>query len=269
VTEEPIREGNGLYDWQTAYGVDETVIIGFDHRLRLSQIPPPMLAWSLELCRIRIGSLNQNPHLKNIMFWTDGNNRVGKQGFVHPQWHITSETTVYQRLLEEVGQCCDYFFIQDKQRCLLCDIMREEIKYQERLIVQTEYFLAFAPQGARYPFETWIVPRQHQAYIENGQYTLGDLQELSSLIQGLLRQLEKVLGERFLFTLVLFNAPQRMSPTAFNQPSLSNLPTDFLSRAYHWRLRLKPLLGIGTLREDATGECINPILPEIAAGMLR
>lgn len=54
---------------------------------------------------------------------------------------------------------CTKEFFDRTGKCSLCDIRSKEI-----LIDETRHFFSIAPFAASYPFEIWIVPREHISY---------------------------------------------------------------------------------------------------------
>src|SRR4029079_7095776 len=55
---------------------------------------------------------------------------------------------------------------KDKERCVFCDIVRQEIGAGTRLIHENEDIVALAPYASRVPFETWLIPRNHASRFE-------------------------------------------------------------------------------------------------------
>ena len=62
----------------------------------------------------------------------------------------------------------------------MCDIINQETTLRERIIYQNRYFLALAPFAARFPFETWIIPKVHSS-----DYTKASNEELQFLAKAL------------------------------------------------------------------------------------
>ena len=62
--------------------------------------------------------------------------------------------------MEEMNGCRECYRFRD--RCLLCDIVVQEMDQKVRIVEETGEFLAFSPYAPRFPFETWIVPKRHQ-----------------------------------------------------------------------------------------------------------
>ena len=47
------------------------------------------------------------------------------------------------------------------ERCLFCDMIRQEKASGERVVVETQHFLAITPFASRFPFELWVLPKHH------------------------------------------------------------------------------------------------------------
>ena len=54
-----------------------------------------------------------------------------------------------------------------KERCVFCDILRQETREGQRLIAENADIVAVAPYAPRFPFETWLLPRRHEAHFDN------------------------------------------------------------------------------------------------------
>ena len=58
-----------------------------------------------------------------------------------------------------------------KERCIYCDILRQESSEGARVVLENPEFLCIAPYAARFPFEMWILPKRHAGYFEECQRT--------------------------------------------------------------------------------------------------
>jgi UDPglucose--hexose-1-phosphate uridylyltransferase len=43
--------------------------------------------------------------------------------------------------------------------CLFCDLVQEEQTLQERVVLESEYFLVFVPYAPQSTYETWVIPK--------------------------------------------------------------------------------------------------------------
>jgi UDPglucose--hexose-1-phosphate uridylyltransferase len=146
---------------------------------------------------------------------------------------------------------------QLKERCVFCDILREELAIESRLIQVTDRFVSLSPYASRHPFESWILPREHAMNFES----LGgaDIDDLAAVLISLLRRLERVLPEPS-YNLFLYSGPNHaVHPKRW--PTLAN---DF-----HWHIQILPRLVHVAGFEVGSGFYANPVTPEQAAAVLR
>ena len=54
-----------------------------------------------------------------------------------------------------------------KERCVFCDIIRQETERATRVISENEDFIAMSPYAPRFPFETWMLPKRHESAFED------------------------------------------------------------------------------------------------------
>ena len=52
-----------------------------------------------------------------------------------------------------------------KERCLICDLIAQEMEDGRRLVAVTDHTVALAPYASRFPFELWVLPRRHGAAV--------------------------------------------------------------------------------------------------------
>src|SRR5205807_4893912 len=55
----------------------------------------------------------------------------------------------------------------DKERCVFCDILRQETSAGTRIIHENEEFVSLSPYASRVPFETWVLPKRHASRYED------------------------------------------------------------------------------------------------------
>ena len=131
--------------------------------------------------------------------------------------------------------------------CILCDIIREEEKGNARVIMSTENFIAFSPFASRLPYESWIVPKNHQPSFEKNL----SLEELAEVMTGLLGRYKERLGD-----------------PPFNY-WIHTYPLHGESRPYHWHIEILPRLTMTGGLELGAGVWVNTVPPEDAAAWLR
>jgi UDPglucose--hexose-1-phosphate uridylyltransferase len=139
---------------------------------------------------------------------------------------------------------------QMKERCVWCDVVRQERRDRRRLITEAKGFVAVAPYAPRFPFETWILPERHRSAFEESD--VDEIRGLAAMVVDFLRRMNTVLGTPP-FNFMLHTAP------------LHDGPLDH----FHWHLEVIPKLTRVAGYEWGSGFFINPVPPEDAAAALR
>lgn len=241
------REGEGLYDKMSGIGAHEVLIETPDHVLSLSELPEKSvedLFWGF---RDRINDLKKDRRLRYIILFKNHGEAAGAS-LEHTHSQLIALPVVPKRVQEEIDGTKRYFDFKD--RCIYCDIVRQELEENSRLILETEQLAVVSPYAPRFPFETWIIPKRHVSHFEDAD--IGTIQSLGSVTHTLVRKLEKVL-EMPPYNFVVHTAPVQESAMLH----------------YHWHMEIIPKLTRVAGFEWGTGFYINPTPPEEAAQFLK
>jgi len=141
-------------------------------------------------------------------------------------------------------------FYNYRGRCVYCDIVQQELATEKRIVMDFPSFVAFCPFASRFPFETWILPKNHASHFENIQKN--EVEELSSVMRQVIIKIEAALDQPA-YNYIIHTAP-------FDTQELSH---------YHWHIEIMPSITKTAGFEWGTGFYINPVPPEDAAAFLR
>ncbi len=141
-------------------------------------------------------------------------------------------------------------FFNYRGRCVYCDMVQQELATEKRIVSDTPGFLAFCPFASRFPFETWILPKNHASHFENIQKN--EVEELSGVMRNVIVKIEAALDQPA-YNYIVHTAP-------FDTQELAH---------YHWHIEIMPSLTKTAGFEWGTGFYINPVPPEEAAAFLR
>jgi UDPglucose--hexose-1-phosphate uridylyltransferase len=207
----------------------------------------------LWMYRDRLRDLKKDPAIRDILI----TRRYKKPGsrISHPYSRVVAVPVIFDDVRRQLIQCREYY--EYKRRCVFCDIIRQEVADEERVIRLTSHFVALVPYAARSPYEAWILPRQHACAYEQA-LTPDAVADLAALLRGHFRTLARIPGDPS-FEMVLYTAPNQAAKL---------LPGEWSSIAedYHWHLEITPspdrLSRIGGIH-------VNDVPPEEAARRLR
>jgi len=241
------REGDGIFDKMQGIGAHEVIIESPDHFLSTAELPEKAIEQVLWAFRDRVLDLKKDKRLKYILLFKNHGEPAGAT-LEHTHSQLIALPVVPKRVTEEVEVSGQYY--KFKERCVFCDMIRQEAKDGSRVVTETEKFLVIEPYAARFPFETWILPKQHRSHFEEVDHA--GLQNLAWVLKSTLRKLEKVL-EHPPYNFLIHTAPLQESANPF----------------YHWHIEIIPKLTRVAGFEWGTGFYINPTPPEESAQFLR
>ena len=228
---EPGRRGDGLYDTMHSVGAHELLVENPRHDHHLWNASDPEIEWFLRLAAERIFDLKRDPRIKYISLFKDYGAHAGQE-FAHPTSQITATMFVPRRVLYELRAGREYFL--SKERCVFCDIIHQEERQALRVIEARGDYLALCPYAPRVPYETWILPRSHEAAFERTALVRqGQLADLAALLRRTLQRVRTVTEE---FHLVLHTSPNHLHPSK----TLGYWKT--IDDDYHWHIEILPIL---------------------------
>lgn len=255
---EPGRRGDGIYDRMGSVGAHEVLVENRVHDRHLWKAADEEIARFLRLAAERILDLKRDPRIKYVSLFKDYGKNAGQE-FSHPTSQITATMFVPRRVLYELRAGREYF--QSKERCVFCDIIHQEERQGLRLIETRGDYLAFAPYAPRVPYETWILPRNHEAGFERtGLNKPGLRTNLAALLRCTLQRLRSVTAE---FHLVLHTSPNSLHPSK----ALGYWRT--IDEDYHWHIEIMPVLSSKAKSYTYKEVYYSPVSSETAVKQLR
>ena len=241
------RQGDGIYDKMNGVGAHEGIIETPDHFKDLADLEIRAIRDVFWIFRERVLDLKKDVRLKYTMIFKNQGMSAGAS-LEHTHSQLIATPIIPKRVLEEMDGAQKYHNF--KERCIFCDMIRQEIKDNVRVVYEEDFFLAIEPYAPRFPFETWILPKNHNSHFE--KISDEKLKHLAIIIKEVLGRVNVALNNPP-FNFVIHSAPLQ----------------DGLLDYYHWHIEFMPKLTRVAGFEWGTGFYINPTGPEDAAKYLR
>lgn len=252
------RRGDGLYDRMRTVGAHEVLIENPRHDGHMWNASDADVEQFLRLAALRIQDLKRDSRLKYVSIFKNHGEASGQE-FDHPTSQLTATTFVPRRVLYELRAGRDYF--EGKERCVFCDIISQEERQNLRVVEIRGDYLAVGPYAPRVPYETWILPRVHEAAFERTATSRsGGLLDLASLLR---HTLQRILTVAEAFHLVLHTSPNSLHPSE----ALGYWKT--LDDDYHWHVEILPILQAKAKSYTFKETYYSPITSETAVKRLR
>jgi UDPglucose--hexose-1-phosphate uridylyltransferase len=254
---EACRSAEGIYDWMRPVGAHEILVETSAHDQRLSRLSDAEIETVLHAYALRLTDLKKDLRFKFIAVFKNQGATAG-QDWPHACSQITATTFVPRRVLYELRAAREYF--QHKDRCVFCDIVRQEEKQRARIVDTQGDYVAFCPYASRVPFEIWLISKKHNHLFESPR-PAARRANLAILLGRVLRRLEQLTPD---FHLVLHTAPNTAHPKGELSEYWKTIAGD-----YHWHLEILPILTPRSKSYSFKEVYFNPVLPEQAAEKLR
>jgi UDPglucose--hexose-1-phosphate uridylyltransferase len=249
------RRGRGLYDTMNGIGAHEIVIETNEHVANMADLSEERIAMVMKCYIDRIRDLENDQRFKYVLVfknygWAAGGGRVR-----HSRSQLIATPVNPKRVKEELVGARQYHDYHE--RCVFCDIIRQEMEQKDRLVLDIDGFIAVVPFASRFPFEIWVMPKRHACdFVSLEEY---ERSGLAKILKQVLLKLKKGLNDPP-YNYIIHTAPFRRQKAGYWKT---------IADDYHWHIEITPRLTRVAGFEWGTGFYICPVTPEAAAKYLR
>ncbi|MEB3236808.1 MAG: galactose-1-phosphate uridylyltransferase [Candidatus Sericytochromatia bacterium] len=251
---EPAVAGHDLHPVAPADGVCEVVLYTPRHEGSLGALPVADIVRLVRVWTDRYEELGARPGMECVFIFENRGEAIGVT-IHHPHGQIYAFPFVPPRIAREREQAARH--LDRTGHCLMCDIVADERADGRRLVVEGEHFVAFIPFFARYPYETYLVSKQHRASLS--ELSGPEVLDLSRVLKDLLTRFDGLWQVPFPYMMVMHQAPTRDAAA----------PGDHLHIEFYPPMRTPQKLKYLAGCESGAGTYINDTLPEVKAEELR
>jgi UDPglucose--hexose-1-phosphate uridylyltransferase len=246
-TEDPARLQVGLFRGVGGFGDHEVIIESTRHNGYLALMEDAEVEDVLTAYRERYLSLRKDPRVKFIVIFKNHGKAAGTS-IEHPHSQIVAVPIMPGGVRAKIDVAERYY--DDNGACVYCSLLEEELYSKDRIVMESNGYVAFEPFASRVPFETWIMPRKHATSF--CMLSESDSHLVAPVIRTILAKLFKGLRNPD-FNMIFHSAPMEDEDTPY----------------YHWHIQILPRLTLQAGFELGSGIYINSTLPEQTAEFLR
>lgn len=239
--------GVGLYHKVNGVGAHEVIIENPRHLLSPTQVTAREFEPVLQAYVERCAALAVDDRLAYVLVFKNVGEAAGAS-LEHSHSQIIAVPVIPRRVHEEMQRC--EVFHKRRRQCLYCDIIEQELRGGERVVLDDRDFVVLSPYASRFPFEMLLLPKYHACHFHRTEP------------DGLVR-LAHVLHE------ALVRMEMCMEDPPWNLAIHTSPVTGLEQGYYHWHIEIIPRVTRIAGFEWGTGFYINPLEPERATGFLR
>lgn len=197
-------------------------------------------------------ALSENPDIRYIMIFENKGKEVGVSN-AHPHGQIYATPYMPGRV-ERMHQQFK-LWQHENNRSLLSDILQQE-QWRELVVEENEYFVHCVPWAARFPYETWIVPKRAVSSVAN--LSSQERVSLANIFHHAVIRYDNLFRKDTPNITIHYNAPTQVNSSGWHYFCCFQPPVRDAEK-------LKYLAGF----ESGGGDIVNPVSPDMAAEQLR
>ncbi|MBI4340713.1 MAG: galactose-1-phosphate uridylyltransferase [Candidatus Omnitrophica bacterium] len=251
------RRAKGMYDVMDGIGAHEIIIETPRHINNAADLPPEQIQAAFQAAIQRIADLERDARFRYILWFKNYGEIAGAGRVQHTRSQLIATPVTPLRVKEELTGARKYF--DDKDRCIVCDLIAQEREAKARVVIDSEHVIALCPFAARFPFEIWMLPKRHSC--DFGKMQPKELTDVARVFKQVLSRLKLVLNDP------PYNALLHTAPLRNQRGKVGHWKT--IEEDYHWHIELIPRLTRVAGFEWGSGFYINPTPPEESAKYLR
>src|SRR5262245_16436954 len=168
-------------------GVHEVIIESPYHVTDVTLLGESQFETVLRAYRTRIMDLRGDKRFRYILIYKNQGTEAGAT-LEHAHSQLIAMPMIPKLILDEINSAKNYY--QTNRRCVFCDVILQKT-VSERFVTENARYLVICPFAARFPYETWILPKRHTSLFERN--TQQDDVDLAGILRDTLIRLKRSL----------------------------------------------------------------------------
>ncbi|MBI5700862.1 galactose-1-phosphate uridylyltransferase [Candidatus Saganbacteria bacterium] len=238
---------DNYFRFMNGIGEHEVLIENPRHNESIAQMDQKQVEEIFLAYRERYITLSQDPRFEMVMVFKNHGAAAGTS-VRHPHSQIIASPITPQHIRHKLEEAMRYF--DDNGECVYCVMIKKELAMKDRIVMETDNFVAFEPYASRSPFETWVLQKKHSSSFES--ITPEHSKELAFITKQTLGKIYHSLKNPD-YNYVIHSSPCHEKDVEF----------------YHWHIQILPRVSAVAGFELGSGIYINTVIPEEAAKFLR
>jgi len=235
------------FNYMDGLGHHEVIIESPQHNLQIATMEQKQVEEIFLAYRERYRALSPDPRFELITLFKNHGRGAGTS-IKHPHSQLIATPMTPAHIRHRMQEAMSFF--DDNGKCVFCVEIEKEKQFKERVLLETDNFIAFEPFASRSPFETLVFPKKHDASFGNITPELS--KELGFVMKQTLAKIYKGLNNPD------YNFVVRSSPCHEENVEY-----------FHWHIMIIPRVAAVAGFELGSGIYINTVIPEKAAKYLR
>jgi UDPglucose--hexose-1-phosphate uridylyltransferase len=236
-----------FFNYMDGLGEHEIIIESPNHKLHMATFEQKHVEEIFLAYRERYIALSEDSRFEFITVFKNHGYQAGTS-IKHPHSQLIATPITPSHIRHRIEEAMRYF--DDNGKCVFCVAIEKEMKFKERIVLETDNFVSFEPFASRSPFETMVIPKKHNPTF--GCVTPELSKELAFIMKKTLEKIYKGLNNPD-YNFMIISAPCHETSEEY----------------FHWHIMVVPRVAAVAGFELGSGIYINTVIPEKAAKYLR
>lgn len=191
-----------FFEVAPAYGKCEVILYSPEHTITLPELSTEHITKLVDLWAERFEAIKQHEKIKFVFIFENRGEVVGVT-MPHPHGQIYGYPFIPKKIELKLESSKEYF--EEKHKCIFCDMLAEELKFEERIIFKNEHFTVFLPFFTEYPYGIYIYSNAHKQNISD--FNTAERIALADTLRQATGTLDSLFGYHFPYMMCMNNAP--------------------------------------------------------------
>lgn len=198
-----------LFKVNKSFGKCEVILYSPLHTATLPQLSVTHVKKLVDLWVERFNEIKKDKNVKFIFIFENRGEVVGVT-MPHPHGQIYGYPYIPKKIELELVSCKEHY--NNTNRCLICDLNKEEIKFSKRVIFSDEHFIVYLPFYAEYPYGIHIVSKKHRNNIT--QFSEDEKKSFARVLRDTVGTLDNLFDYNFPYMMCMYQSPVNYEDTS-------------------------------------------------------
>lgn len=198
----PDDVANEFFKTAESYGKCEVILYSPNHTQTIKELDDGHMKKLVDLWCERFAALSADGRVKYVFIFENRGDVVGVT-MPHPHGQIYAYPFLPKKLQLETASAREY--LAEHGRCIFCDMLKNELEFEQRIIFRNEAFTVFLPFFTEYPYGVYIMSNSHKQYIT--EFTEEERALLGITIRDVAGMLDSLFDYSFPYMMCMHNGP--------------------------------------------------------------
>ncbi|HIT73107.1 MAG TPA: galactose-1-phosphate uridylyltransferase [Candidatus Fimicola cottocaccae] len=235
-------ENHSFYENMNGVGIHEVIVDTPNHNEKIYDFSSEHFLDVIKVLKMRFDDMKKRDFIKYIQIFKNNGAEAG-MSLVHSHWQIIGVPVMGRIQNDTLFNALEYR--KKHNSCVMCDMIKNEIKENKRVVSENENFVAFTPYASKMSYELWIAPKEHISSF--GEFNEKHIEDFTNIFHNMLKRVS-LINKDISYNICFMDSP-----------------IDENKKYFHWYVKIVPRIGNFAGLEFSTGTFINPVMPEDAA----